>query len=200
MLPEESQVRAVLLNSGGIDSRVAAAIASKGGWSLTSLYIDNNPHNHDRAIRAAQRTADLYCTEHVVMPFPMDLTLLGDKRPSDKLPGAIGYSSIVTIVLGAAFARHRQIDNVISGTKNDVWSGDGWKTHLQDLFSCFSLYSKGHTYFHTPVEEYKTVQMIVEKAKKLGVPLEDTVSCGHPTPCGICNKCTQRVKLGLPLC
>ena len=77
-----------------------------------------------------------------------------------------------------------------------MWTSD-WKERFADLLACH----RGHhnPMFFTPIASLK-MEEVVAKAKEINVPLEDTVSCGQSTPCGICTKCTYRQKLGLPIC
>lgn len=183
-------MKAVLLNSGGVDSRVAAAIANKAGYELHSIYIDCNPLNRDRALPAAQRTADLFCVSHEVLPFPsLTITYFPD------LPGGLPYSSIVMFSVATAYCKFHKLDAVISGTRTDMWTGD-WLERFKDLLACH----KKHTapLFFTPIFALATMDEVVAKAKELDVPLEDTTSCGRAVvPCG-CFKCQSRTKLGLP--
>jgi 7-cyano-7-deazaguanine synthase in queuosine biosynthesis len=189
-------MKGILLNSGGIDSRVAAAIA-RNTLELVSLYIDCNPHNRSRALPAAEKTASLYCTEHVVIPFPMDIVLLGDKRPSSGLPGGIGYSSLFCTVIAASYAKWRgDIDCIVAGTKKDAWAAD-WKEKLAELLACYKFHQA--PMFFSPVEDLLTVHDVVAKATELGVPIDDTASCGADVPCGVCGKCKERKELGLPI-
>ena len=192
-----SPLKAILLNSGGIDSRVAAAIAHKSQWNLVSLYIDCNPYSRSRSLPAAERTAELYCSEHVVMPFPMDLILLGDKRPNPSLPGGTAYSSLFCAILASSYAKWRgDVNCIVSGTKNDAWVPE-WKDRLAELMAGYKLHKP--PMFFAPVAEMLQVKDVYLKAQELGVPLEDTSSCGAAEPCGICKKCVQRGEMGLPI-
>lgn len=184
-------MKACLLNSGGIDSRVTAKIAKDLGYELYSFYIEH-PHVSKGAKPAAKRTADLYCISHEVFTYPKDWFL--KKKDNGYTGNHFPMSGPTSHVLGAQYAAFMEIEYVFTGLKKE-----GRLINVGDLIMEIC---KGGTVrqlipiFSMPLYDLTTAQ-VVEKAKELGVPLDDTQSCNHYPPCGICHKCKLRKEVGL---
>ena len=176
---------AVLLNSGGIDSRVAAAIMAGEdyGWHLHSLHIPFNPYNREACKGAAGRTAAMYCKSHEIASEPDNWIT--------QFKGFKGcpHTGVYVHLLGAMYAVHRGFKWVVSGYRSDVMAFD-WTGDLTNLLSA----SKVHQgpVFSMPLKLYKGTADGLEVAKEIGVDVSDTHSCWTDPPCGTCHKCEAR--------
>lgn len=178
-------MRAVLLNSGGIDSRVAGAILRSQGWHLDSLFIDWNPAVPSVESAAAE-TAEMYCDSHHVHRFGDDWRI--------PLPAlnttAIPYTAVASHTLGSMYAATLGVTYVASGVRAEVASSREWLHVLRRLYR-FNRVSP-IPIFVTPVYEASDGEVFAT-ADRLGVPLASTVSCMVAEPsCGTCNSCQRR--------
>lgn len=184
---------AVLLNSGGADCRLAAAIAKQAGYRLRSLFIDYNPLCAERAKASAQLTADLYCElGHEVVPFPTDL--IGTYKNTKN----IAFTRFFVHTIGCSYAVFHGYEALVTGAKPDCFPAD-WNRKFYDALTCSEMVIP--PLLLEPVAEYMTMESVIAKANELGVPLDDTCSCGcdDPATC-TCSKCLQRDSVGLPRC
>lgn len=193
---KQAHPHAIILNSGGPDSRVTAAIAKKMGYKLHSLYIDFNKHNGKGAKPAAARTAKLYCVSHTIAPWDIDWYF---PFPDNKY---FGYPHTNTFVhlIGSQFALKKEaeigkkVEWVFTGSRVDACAPDAL-TKLHDLLKTVTPHQTAT--FVSPLWNTKGFDDIVNKAKELGVDLKDTWSCNKYPKCGTCMKCTARAKYGL---
>ena len=173
----------VLLNSGGIDSRVSAALLKAAGLTVHSLYVDWNPRNAWAAKAAAQVTADTYCTSHEVLPWGADWM-------SPMSFGGIGmpFTAGLGLAVGAACACYRHATAVASGLLSRE-AAPGWRDTAQALLrgSVFS----GTFDLLLPVWSMSEAD-VAATAVRLGVDLATTYSCNEAEePCGRCVHCPR---------
>jgi 7-cyano-7-deazaguanine synthase in queuosine biosynthesis len=180
---------AVLLNSGGIDSRVVAHMMHEKGWELHSLHVPWNAHNRDASIEAAQRTADRYCKGHLVANQPNDWVLGKDGTPVG-LTHTEGYMHI----LAATYAHHLGAEYVVSGLHQDAVTGD-WRRAFLDLLGAAKM--RKPPVFVFPLYDSEDWDAGARRAKELGLDVSDTVSCWQYPPCGECQKCHIRKEYGI---
>jgi len=178
---------AVLLNSGGIDSRVAAAIMTGEdyGWQLHSLHIPFNPHNRKACKGAAKRTAEMYCVDHEVSRRPDDWMMHMHERGFKHLP----HTGIYTHLLAAIYAHSHEIPYVVSGIRKDVMQED-WRGKFIDLLSMSKLTKPAVIVM--PLLEETAADAGVRLAMELDVDISDTHSCWTDPACGTCHKCSTR--------
>lgn len=180
----------VLLNSGGIDSRVTAAMLADIGWTIHSLLIDWNPNASAALQRAAAETADRYCASHTVLPWGLDWRTEFPKL--GKL--AIPYTALTATVLGAQYAHLKGVDWVATGARSDMAPDREWVDLLQDILDL--NVPTGPKVLLTPVFDMDDFE-VRDKARELGVDLTTTVSCPEDPPCGTCKSCRRRARVGL---
>ena len=174
----------VLLNSGGIDSRVSAALLQAGEHTVHSLYVDWNPRNAIAAKAAAQLTADTYCASHEILPWGADWM-------SRMSFGGIGmpFTAGLDVTVGAAFACYRKATGVATGLHSGE-AAPGWREVAQALLNG-SVFS-GKFELVLPVWEMSEVD-VATAAVHLHVDLVTTYSCNESeTPCDGCVHCRRR--------
>lgn len=182
---------AVLLNSGGIDSRVSAAIAHSQGYTLHSLLLDFNQPNRNRAQLAAQTTGSLYCADHRVVKYDCDFGVFSPATGNFALP----MHGLFLLLVGVQYAISKSIGAVVSGF-------DG-RTYTSELINQLHDFMAQNTFrsieiaFLTPFKDQKEDTLLKEYVTQLQIPLDDTVSCGSLAPCGVCQACQRRIALGL---
>jgi len=177
--------KCVLLDSGGIDSRILAAYLSPRNWDIHALHIPFNPHTRGASLKAAQKTADLYCSGITVMSGPPDwITTLN--RDWHGLP----FTGLYVHLVGAMFAVSRGIEYVASGLKKEVMAGDYIAT-LREMLSQSKMTTPPS--FVVPFLEDPALADI-GAALDSGIPLEDTHSCWTDPACGSCSKCRARAQ------
>jgi 7-cyano-7-deazaguanine synthase in queuosine biosynthesis len=184
--------RVVLLNSGGIDSRVAAAMLVASGMEPHSLTLDWNPVARDRVLAAAQTTADAYCASHLVFAYPVDWMLHSDKLGRPRMP----YTVHVAVALGAQYALHVDTLYVATGgRKVSVRNPATWHENMQSALNQSRL--SPELIVLTPVFELGD-SAVTAKAAELGVDLTTTWSCSLDPACGTCVSCLRREREGVP--
>lgn len=188
MIEKVDNVDAIILNSGGIDSRVLAKLARDAGYKLHSLFINANKEITDIASKASAKTAELYCVDHFVFDFPVDWTC--QKTPQNY---GIPFLAMLAHTLGAQYATFKGYDTVFVGARSQ---GRNQK-YLDSLNYCLerAIMTKSVTML-APLFD-TTFNGVQALAKELQVPLEDTYSCNHFPADGTCPVCLQRKKVGL---
>lgn len=184
--------RVVLLNSGGIDSRVSAAMLVASGMEPHSLTLDWNPAARDRVLAAAQVTADTYCVDHLVFAYPVDWMRHSEQLGRIRMP----YAVHAAVALGAQYAL--QVDAMYvatGGRKSSVRDPASWHEVMQSALNQ-SLLSP-ELIVLTPVFELGD-HAVTEKAIELGVDLSTTWSClAGNEACKTCLSCLRRQKEGI---
>jgi 7-cyano-7-deazaguanine synthase len=182
----------VLLNSGGLDSRVSAAILSSSGMTVHSLFIDWIPDAREAVMAASQRTADLFCESHLVFPFPFDWGIYIDNIGRKAMP----YTYVTSLALAATYAHSRGIDFIASGLSDySSFKEDSWVGKYQDVFN--SDAPCGGKTILLPVFRMNTEE-VVSRGIELGAEIETTYSClASIPPCGTCFSCKRRAGVGL---
>lgn len=181
----------VLLNSGGIDSRVAAAMLRASGASVHSLFIDWNPASSFEAGRAARGTADAYCAGHEVFRWPVDWRTWYPSLRKATTP----YAFLGTLALGVQYAHHMGANFIASGVRREVHDADVLGI-VADLLSANRFGTEKA--FLAPVVNMSEAD-VTAKARELGVDLDSTWSCPEAPQCGQCSSCQRRVREGVAL-
>lgn len=180
--------RAILLNSGGIDSRIAAAQFAGFGWELHSLYIVD-PRNDDASMAAAEETALLYCASHRIDPYYGPICA-GNSEEDRLLP----WFTLYAIVRGAQWAADMGIEHVLSGHKRDI-QNDAFKDAIQTVLTT-STRTKS-VVVHFPLWELTDWNDLMIRARGVGANLQGTYSCRTYPECGKCTRCVERARAGL---
>jgi 7-cyano-7-deazaguanine synthase len=219
MSTNESDKRAVILLSGGLDSATAAAIARQQGFALYALSVDYG-QRHRYELQAARRVAQsLGAARHVVLS--VDLAQLGGSaltdaidvpkdRPADEMAHGIPVTYVParnTVLLSLALAYSEVVGaaDIFVGVNAVDYSGypDCRPEYIAAFNAMANLATKasveGRLKFtiHTPLL-YWTKAEIIRRGVELGVDYSLTHSCYDPDPagasCGRCDACLLRQK------
>ncbi|MDB9315930.1 7-cyano-7-deazaguanine synthase QueC [Spirulina sp. CS-785/01] len=204
--------KAVVLLSGGLDSATVAAQAMRDGYEVVALSFRYG-QRHDRELQAAEAIAQqLGITEHHTvdvnlaqwggsalteegLDVPQDGVQKGE-IPSTYVPGR----NTVFIAIALSLAEAKQATAIYLGINAIDYSGypdcrpeylAAYQT-LANVSSKVGLEGKAPKLKAPLVRETKTE--IVQRALRLGVPIELTWSCyqGGEQPCGLCDACRLR--------
>jgi len=177
--------KAVLLNSGGIDSRVSAAILADIGWELHSLFIDWNPTSSIQSGICARNTADRYCASHTVFAWPMDWMTWYPQLRKSTTP----YALLGTYSLAAPYAQHIGADYIASGIRKEVVTSAEWLDAMRTILNVNKFADS--KVFLLPVYDLSNDE-VTSKGRELGVDMDSTWSCTVSPQCGECESCRRR--------
>lgn len=178
----------VLLNSGGIDSRVSAAMLRESGMEIHSLFLDWAPQGRERFRAAASRTASMYAFTHIEFAYPVDWMRHSEKLGRTRMPFAV----FAAVAIGAQYAA--QIDALWVATGRRYPSlevPDGSTDQMQEVLNQSRISDK--LVLLNPVFLMDD-DAVDAKARELGVDLTGSASCLEPTPCGACPDCRRRTR------
>ena len=215
----QSQPRAVVLLSGGLDSTTTLAFARADGYEVYALTVEYG-QRHAIELEAASRIATAHgVAEHTVLH--VDLARFGGSAlttttpvPKDRPAGGLGREVPVTYVparntvflaLALAWAETLQTGHIFIGVNALDYSGypDCRPEYVEAFERMANLATNAATEgttrisIHTPLIRL-TKKEIIERGLELGVDYALTVSCYDPVPtgeaCGRCDACRLRRK------
>ena len=176
----------VLLNSGGIDSRVSAAMLVASGMTVHSLFLDWAPGGRRRFRAAAHRTALLYAATHVEFRYPVNWMTHSERLGRVRMPFAV----FAAVALGAQYAASLGAGWVATGRRfQSLEVPDGSTDQMQEVLNQSRVSDK--LVLLNPVFAMDD-DAVDAKARELGVDLTGSASCLEPTPCGACPDCRRR--------
>jgi 7-cyano-7-deazaguanine synthase in queuosine biosynthesis len=194
-------LKAVLLNSGGLDSLLAGdqMLRDHGdaGWEFISLHIRDKRSDH--AAKAAQESARILGLEHV----ELKAEVMWDFWVENKYGFLVlPLNQLHLFCVGWSWALKNDAAVIYSGLKPDLNSQE-WMGALKTV-----LYSGGAKenrkeglpwpLIHFPLEGWNTsMEAVVAEATARGLPLGHTVSCQRSPADGTCGRCQSRSRLGL---
>lgn len=184
---------AMFPNSGGADSRTAAAIADALGWKLRSFYVDwTGPWVGDNQRRAAAETAERYCVSHEVLPLEPRMAYWHESLNKR----SIAFQSSLMALFGAELAVRDGLSWIVTGDRPEV-QGSGWLGAMQELLNVHR--ARSGIVIVAPVWDLSEDE-VTAKAIELGVDLDSTWSCTVSAPhCGECGPCLRRKRQGIAL-
>ena len=218
----QSQMPAVVLLSGGLDSYTAAAIAQQEGFSLYALTVRYG-QRHAHEIHAARAVADALGVERHVeldvnlsvfggssltsdMPVPKDRAVAapstspgtGTEIPSTYVPAR----NTVFLALALGWAEVIGASDIFIGVNALDYSGypDCRPEYIAAFEQLASLATakgvQGSAFrVHAPLQMLTKAQ-IIRRGLELGLDYGLTHSCydpdPHGVPCGRCDSCTLR--------
>lgn len=204
--------KAVVLLSGGLDSATCAAQAIADGYQVIALSMDYGQRHQKELLAAKAIAQSLGITDHrsitvdlaqwggssltdAAMNLPTD-GVKANEIPSTYVPGR----NTVFIAIALSLAEAEAASTVYLGINAVDYSGypDCRPEYLAAFQTLATLSSKAGLEGRAPelvaplVMDSKTD--IVQRALRLGVPIEKTWSCykGDPEPCGVCDSCRIR--------
>jgi 7-cyano-7-deazaguanine synthase len=207
-----TQLTAVVLLSGGLDSATAATCAMADGYRPIALSLRYG-QRHERELQAAKTIAHhLGITEHHILA--VDLAQWGGSSLTDShqtLPqGGVQPNTIpstyvpgrntVFIALALSLAEARHAEAIYLGINAVDYSGypDCRPEYLAAFQQLAQVSSKAGLEGNAP-KLVAPLMMdskvdIVRRAVQMGVPVPQTWSCyqGGEVPCGLCDSCRIR--------
>lgn len=193
-------MKAVLLNSGGIDSLVAGKqmLLDHGDmdWEFLSLHVRNQRGAEHEA--AARETAEILGLKHVSVrtEYVWDWWRENDNGTWVNPAGNIG---VHFVAYQWCIANRATV--LYSGLKPDL-NSQGWMQRLKDLLYSTAAVTSNTTWprplIHFPLEGWNTsMDEVVARAAELGLSIEHTRSCNRVPADGACGRCQARARLGL---
>ena len=207
---------AIVLQSGGLDSSVAAAIAREQGYSLRALTFDYG-QRHAFEVDAARRVAGaLRVEEHVIqridlrifggsaltdqidVPKPRSISEIGERIPVTYVPAR----NTIFLSFALAFAESRNARDIFIGVNAVDYSGypDCRPVFIEAFERLAAVATRvghdgGRFKIHTPLIRM-TKEQIIREGARLGVDFSLTHSCYDPPSehlsCGQCDSCVLR--------
>jgi 7-cyano-7-deazaguanine synthase len=217
---ENTDNKAVVLLSGGLDSTTVLAIARREGYRVFALSFDYG-QNHKIELDAARRIAEQGGAErHVIAN--VDLRSFGGSaltsdvavpknRPADEISAAripityVPARNTVFLSLAMAWAETLGATDIFIGVNALDYSGyPDCRPEFIEAFERVAnlgtkIGSEDHRRIriHTPLIAM-TKREIIETGLELGVDYGQTITCYDPTPdgaaCGSCDACQLRLK------
>jgi len=178
-----------MLNSGGIDSRVTAKMMKDQGYILHSIYIHANKKKEQNK-KAAERTAKLYCQDHIMYEYPVDWFKIKDAKKKWR---GVPYNALMSHVIGAQYTSFLGLDTLFTGLKAEGREIN-YSKKITELLAC-ALQTAPVT-VESPLYD-KNDKEVIGIAKEQKIPLDDTYSCFVYPPCGKCAACIKRKKYGI---
>lgn len=216
---KNSEKRAVVLLSGGLDSATTAAIARAEGFLLHALSVDYG-QRHRFELESARRVAQSFnVAEHKQVT--IDLAALGGSALTDDLDVPQGRSdeqmaegipvtyvparNTVMLSIALGYAEVLGAADIFIGVNAVDYSGypDCRPEYIKSFETMANLATKagveGQLRFqiHTPLIEWSKAE-IIRRGTELGVDYRLTHSCYAPdargVACGRCDACQLRKK------
>lgn len=208
----ESQKRAVVLLSGGLDSSTCLAIATKRDEFACTALSFRYGQRHTVELDRAAEIARLFGANHRIVDINIG-SFAGSALTDESIevptngtasnvipPTYVPGRNTVFIAVGLSLAEAIDAERVYLGINAVDYSGypDCRPEYLAAYQVLADLATKagieGHGAKLTAPLVMMSKQQIVESALELGVPIETTWSCyqGGSEPCGVCDSCRIR--------
>ena len=207
-----SDLSAVVLVSGGLDSMVAAARAREAGFRLLALSVDYNQRHRVELAAAARVATALGAERHIVLP--LNLSAFGGSALTADIavpktgvaPGIpvtyVPARNTIFLSLALGWAEAAGARDLFIGVNALDYSGypDCRPEFIAAFEGLAELATKAGVEgapfrIHAPLQQM-TKADIVREAARLGVDAGISWSCYDPTPdglhCGLCDSCRLR--------
>jgi 7-cyano-7-deazaguanine synthase len=214
IINRKSQMPAVVLLSGGLDSYTAAAIAKAEGFELYALTVRYG-QRHAREIDAARNVASALGVERHI-ELDVDLSAFGGSAltgdipvPKDRAisstdipPTYVPARNTVFLALALGWAEVLGATDIVIGVNALDYSGypDCRPEYIAAFETMANLATKagvegGSFRIHTPLIQWSKAE-IIQRGNELGIDYSMTISCYDPGPhgeaCGECDACILR--------
>lgn len=223
---KDTQKRAVVLLSGGLDSATVAACLLRDGYHVTALSIDYGQRHAVELKAAATIAHEVGVNEHRVMK--LDLRAFGGSALTDEtieVPKADAVDADVstdipvtyvparnTIFLSLALGLAEAVGADQIGIGVNALDYSGYPDCRPEFINKFGELADLATRegvegrpinLYTPLLDLTKVE-ILKLAYQLNVPVDKTISCydpdEHGTPCELCDSCRLRNQALQQLC
>jgi len=215
----ETEKKAVILLSGGIDSTTTLAIAKKEGYSLYAMSFRYGQKNRFE-LDAARRIAKLFGVKrHLIID--IDLRLIGGSALTDNIDVPKGRTeqeiesgipvtyvparNTIFLSFALGWAEVLRAEDIFIGVNSIDYSGypDCREEYIRAFEKMANLALKETVEgrmkirIRTPLIKMRKSE-IIKKGLELGVDYSMTISCYDPLPdgrpCGLCDSCILRKK------
>lgn len=207
-------MRSVVLLSGGLDSAVALAWASRRGEVLLAVTFDYGQRAARRETAAARKIAQAFGAPHKCVRLDwlgtITDTALVNRRRAVPNPNAgdldskstedaaravwVPNRNAVFVCVAAAFAEALGADTVVAGfnAEEGATFPDNRPAFVRTMNRVLKISTLRGVRLVAPTQRLTKVG-IVSLGRRLGVPLEHTWSCylGGREPCGRCESCLR---------
>lgn len=207
-------MRAIVLVSGGMDSCVTIALASRAGCTMQFLHINYGQRTESRELIAFHALADFYqipSTDRMVSSI-QHLTAIGGSSLTDSsIPVSqadLGNTSIPSsyvpfrnahiLSVAVSWAEVSDAEQIYIGAVEEDSSGypdcrPAYYAAFNELIRLGT--ARGNIRIETPVIGMSKEE-IVRAGLDLGAPLELTWSCyqNEDIACGVCDSCALRLR------
>lgn len=216
-----SERKAVVLLSGGLDSATTLAIARDEGFDCCALSVDYGQRHHSELAAARRVVESLGAVGHKVVkvdlraiggsaltddaiPVPTSTAPLRGDTPGVGIPSTyIPARNTILLSLALGFAEVIDARDIFMGVNAVDYSGyPDCRPAFIDAFQAVAKLAtkaavEGHpASLHTPLIELSKAD-IIRRGIELGVDYALTVSCYQPDSegraCGVCDSCRIRV-------
>jgi len=208
----QTQRRAVVLLSGGLDSMVCTALAREQGFDILALTFDYNQRHRVELDAARTVAARVGVERHVVLPLDLrqfggsaltaDIAVPKDGVGSDIPVTYVPARNLVFLSLALAWAEAAGSSDIFIGVNALDYSG--YPDCRPEFIGGFEALARVATAFgdrggtvkiHAPLQYLKKAD-IAREAMRLGLEPADSWSCYDPMPdgraCGQCDSCRLR--------
>ncbi len=204
----ESQVKTVVILSGGVDSTVILWECLNFGIPTKTISFDYG-QRHKRELTAAAEIADLANVEHRVVAVPSwgDLiratALTGGEVPQGHYEDPLQKTTVVPnrnmvfISIAASWAMAIGYSRVAIGAHlgdREIYL-DCRREFMEQLGGALMLSDERRVKIWYPFVSMPKSE-VVKRGIELGAPLHKTWTCyvGEETPCGKCGACVERME------
>ncbi|HNS32186.1 MAG TPA: 7-cyano-7-deazaguanine synthase QueC [bacterium] len=204
--------KAVCLISGGMDSYVAAAEASKKGYSIHALTVNYGQKNNRELSSARKIALCLKAEKHAILDLDLSWTASALTNSSIDIPNGFSASDIpptyvparntIFISLAMAMAETVNADSIYIGVNAVDFSGypDCRPEYIKRFQALIDVATKktsggGIIKLQAPLINMSKLE-IIKEGLKLEVDFSLTWSCyrSGKMPCGRCPSCLLRAK------
>lgn len=207
-------MKAVVLLSGGLDSVVAATLATAEYQLVLALTADYGQRAAAMEIAAARQVAAYLGTPHQVVPLPWVARVAGDAltSPARPLPhpqeGELDSQAAeasaaavwvpnrngLLVNVAGVYAEALGCEAIICGfnAEEGATFSDNTPAFVDAVNVCFAFSTRSKVLLVSPTIGLKKAE-IVRAGQEAGAPLELVWSCyeAGPLPCGKCESCQR---------
>jgi len=203
---------AIVLASGGMDSCVATAIASRD-YRLAMLHVAYGQRTEGRELRSFNALADFYCAEHRMVCRLDHLRKIGGSSLTDpaiaveradlerkEIPSSyVPFRNAHFLSIAVSWGEVLGACKIFIGAVEEDSSGypDCRPEYYQAFNQVIAAGTKPETQLEivTPVIRMRKAE-IVQRGLELGAPLALTWSCyqAEEIACGVCDSCALRLR------
>lgn len=190
------------LFSGGLDSTTLLYHLLDGGHKVECLTFDYGQTHRKEITVAKEFCRELKVPHHIVtMPLIFkDCALVGGKPLGSAQSAIVPNRNMIFISIAAAYALEHggtAVSWAANADDEDVFPDCRYQSFLKPLNEALRKCHTRRIEVHAPfLMEGVTKKGVVQRAIKLGVPIDRTWSCyrGGDVPCGNCGACELRIE------